>query len=250
MGEVRDIDFFNALQAKPADVGEPVPITPISPPPAQQEVSGEEGLDFTPDAPDASDFFSKPLVDDKTSQVEEESENKSPEPRTLNPEPSPDPDRSGWTIPLLCAGIGIIACCMLIPAADDNRKLVYERERLKADLSQLKNQIEVNQEFLDRIVNDPTLAERLAQRQMRMVREGTAVLQLKNEVGLTAMSPYEIVAVPPPPEMPPYKPVAGKFAELCRNTKSQLFLLGVGLFLAASGLVLGGRGSTETPSNT
>lgn len=229
MGEVRDIDFFNALQAKPADAARVEAAKP------QADVE---------EAPDALDFFSPPQ------KSVEQSESFDPESQTLESEPvSSEPDRSGWTIPLLCAGIGIIACCMLIPAADDNRKLVYERERLKTDLAQLKSQIEVNQEFLDRIVNDPTLAERLAQRQMRMVREGTAVLQLKNDVGLGSMSPYEIVAVPPPAEMPPYRPIGGRFAELCRNTKSQLILLGIGLFLAASGLVLGGKAPPESPGN-
>ena len=244
MGEVKDIDFLNALQAKPAEVEKPrATHTPGSPaePPAPEAV-----------APDASDFFSHPIeaVEPPAEEMLEEIE--ATEEESLEPtaaQRKADPDRSGWTIPLLCAGIGIIASCMLIPAADDNRKLVYERERLRADLAQLKNQIDVNQEFLDHIVNDPTLAERLAQRQMRMVREGTAVLQLNNEVGFTAMSPYEIVAVPPPPEMPPYRPIGGKFANLCRNTKSQLFLLGIGLFLAASGLVLGGRAPAEQPSN-
>jgi hypothetical protein len=80
---------------------------------------------------------------------------------------------------------------------------------------------------------------------MRMVRPGTAVLDLKNEVGFSSMSPYEIVAVPPPPAMPEYQPVGGKFATLCRNPKSQLLLLGMGLLLSACGLVLGGRATLE-----
>src|SRR5688500_14417327 len=45
---------------------------------------------------------------------------------------------SVWTIPLLCAGIAILACCLLIPAADENRRLTWERERLKADLEQIQ----------------------------------------------------------------------------------------------------------------
>src|SRR4051812_4130370 len=73
----------------------------------------------------------------------------------------------GWTIPLLCIGISLIACCLLIPAADENRRLVYEREKLKADIEQIHKQIEVNDEFLKRVADDPTLSERLAQRQMK-----------------------------------------------------------------------------------
>src|SRR3954447_7987544 len=71
-----------------------------------------------------------------------------------------------WTIPLLCMGLAIIAACVIVPATDENRRLAYERERLKADLEQISRQIDVNDEFLKRIGDDPTLAERLAQRQM------------------------------------------------------------------------------------
>src|SRR5205814_4490869 len=85
----------------------------------------------------------------------------------------------GWTIPFLCAGIALIACCVLIPATDENRRLAYERERLKADLDQLQKQVEVNHDFLKRVGEDSSLAERLAQRQMKMVREGTSMLELK-----------------------------------------------------------------------
>src|SRR5688572_32582728 len=89
---------------------------------------------------------------------------------------------SAWTIPLLCAGIAILACCLLIPAADENRRLTWERERLKADLEQIQKQVSVNDAFLQRLMADPTLSERLARRQMKMVREGTSVLETKTAV--------------------------------------------------------------------
>ena len=100
--------------------------------------------------------------------------------------------------------------------------------------------------------NSLFLAERLAQRQMKMVREGTSVLELKNVhhanaswgggggAGLRdSMSPYLLVSVPPPAPMPPYQPVGGTLARVCRHPKSQLYLTGVGLMLMACGLVLG-----------
>src|SRR4051812_17754238 len=102
------------------------------------------------------------------------------------------------TIPLLCLGIGLIACCILIPAADENRRLVYERQRLQNDLDQITRQIETNDEFLKRIADDPGLAERLAQRQMKMVRQGTSVLELKGASNEKDMSPFELVTLPPP----------------------------------------------------
>lgn len=144
-----------------------------------------------------------------------------------------------WTIPLLCAGIAILACCLLIPAADENRRLTWERERLKADLEQIQKQVSVNDSFLQGLMADPTLSERLARRQMKMVREGTSVLEMKTAVGKEGLSPFLLVTLPPPAEMPAYQPVGGSFSELCRNPKSQLYLTGAGLLMIACGLVLG-----------
>jgi hypothetical protein len=132
-----------------------------------------------------------------------------------------------------------------VPATDENRRLAYERERLKADLEQISRQIDVNDEFLKRIGDDPTLAERLAQRQMKMVREGTSVLELKGERGRRPMSPYELVTLPPPPEMPPYRPVGGVLSEYCQNPRTRLRVIGVGLLLTAMGLVLGAAPKRE-----
>jgi hypothetical protein len=153
--------------------------------------------------------------------------------------PAANPDGGGlFTIPLLCLGIGIIACCVLIPAADENRRLAYERQKLQADLDQISRQIDVNNEFLKRVADDPTLSERLAQRQMKMVRQGTSVLELKGQFNRD-MSPFELVTLPPPPELAPYRPMGGQLSALCRNPRSQLYLMGGGLLLVASGLVLG-----------
>src|ERR1044072_7320440 len=53
------------------------------------------------------------------------------------------PTRGGaFTIPLLCAGIAIIAACLLIPQADANRRLAYERVKLQADLETVEKQVE------------------------------------------------------------------------------------------------------------
>ncbi|HEX3357247.1 MAG TPA: hypothetical protein VHS31_09775 [Tepidisphaeraceae bacterium] len=155
-------------------------------------------------------------------------------------QPRPAPSGGGlFTIPLLCLGIGIIACCVLIPAADENRKLVYQHEKLQADLDQITHQTDVNSEFLKRVADDPTLSERLAQRQMKMVRQGTSVLELKGQFSSDQVSPFDLVTLPPPPEMPPYQPVGGRLASICRDPHLQLYLMGAGLLLVAAGLVLG-----------
>jgi hypothetical protein len=150
-----------------------------------------------------------------------------------------------FTLPLLCLGIGLIACCVLIPAADENRRLAYEREKLRIDLEQINKQTELNDEFLKKVADDPTLAERLAQRQMKMVREGNSVLELAGHSNHD-MSPFELVTLPPPPEMAPYRPVGGKLSTICRNPRSQLYLMGTGLMLVAVGLVMGSSPASES----
>jgi hypothetical protein len=54
------------------------------------------------------------------------------------------------------------------------------------------------------------------------------------------MSPFLLVSLPPPPPVAPYRPVGGRLAMLCLTGKSRLFLVGCGLMLCATGLVLGG----------
>lgn len=149
----------------------------------------------------------------------------------------------GWTMGLVLAGVAIIAGCILIPQGDQTRKLMYEREKLRADLEQVDKQVATNDEFLKKVQTDPTLAERLAQRQMKLVPAGTKVLDLdgasptKND-----QSPFLIVSVPPPAAMPPYVARGGWFSEKCRDGRSQLYMMGGGLMLVAAGLVLGVSG--------
>jgi hypothetical protein len=161
------------------------------------------------------------------------------EPETVPQEPA-QPRRGGGilTIPLLCIGIAIIACVTLLPLADENHQLSWEREKLRADLTQLKEQGRVNTEFLQRVADDPTLAERLAQRQMKYIREGSSILKLRGG-GKEEMSPFHLVSVPPPPPLPAYEPVGGALATLVRQPRAQLYLCGLALMLIAAGLVLG-----------
>ena len=146
----------------------------------------------------------------------------------------------GWTLPLLCAGVALISCCALIPQADANRRLAYEREELQRDLQTVEKQIAVNEEFLRKVGQDPTLAERLAQRQMKVIPEGSRVLELPRDAGGgTSMSPFQLVNVPPPAPLPPYKPIGGVIARLCYDVHSRLYVIGVALGMIAVGLVLG-----------
>ena len=151
---------------------------------------------------------------------------------------SREPGGGAFTIPLICIGIGLIAMCLLIPAADENRRVAYERDRLKADLEQLQKQVATNDAFLKRVGDDAGLAERLARRQLKMVPEGTAVMDLKSAPAQAEMSPFLLVTVPPPAPMPAYRPVGGFLADACRHPKTQLYLIGASLLMIASGLVL------------
>ena len=59
-----------------------------------------------------------------------------PPPLSWSSPPSQKSSGGAFTIPLICLGVGVIAMCLLIPAADEVRRLAYERDRLKADLEQ------------------------------------------------------------------------------------------------------------------
>ena len=152
----------------------------------------------------------------------------------------------GWTFILLSLGIGVIACCMLIPAADENHRLVFEVSKLSRDLEHLQRQAAINDEFLARVGHDPSLSERLAQRQMRFVPKGTTTIKLEEPVGTPGdrSSPWALVTLPSPELMPELKLGGGKLAELCRDSRSRLYLLGSGLMLMAMGLVLGAAGGS------
>jgi len=162
-----------------------------------------------------------------------------PEATILPTEPPRREGYHGWTIVLLAIGIGLIACCLLLPQADDNRKLLYQCETLKVDLDHLEKQVEINDEFIKRVGNDRALAERLALRQMNCIRRGSTVLDLKQTGSTAERSPFSLVTIPPPPPMPEYKPVGGRLAELCRGPRNRLRMIGAGLILMAAGLVLG-----------
>jgi hypothetical protein len=148
------------------------------------------------------------------------------------------PARHGWTLLLLCLGLAILSASVLMPAIDASRRLRYEHEKLTADKDQVDRQIAVNDEFLRKMADDPQLVERLAQRQLRVIRQGTAVLSLSSDDD-QPMSPFALVDVPPPVRMAPYQPAGGILADWCLDPKRQMVLIAAGLFLVAVGLVCG-----------
>jgi len=146
---------------------------------------------------------------------------------------------SVWAIPSLCVGLSLIACCVLMSQVEANRKLVWERANLQADLDRTDRQVAVNSDFLERLNSDPSLAERLAQRQMKMVREGSSVLEIKG-AAREDMSPFLLGTVPPSQSLPAYHPPGGRISTLFREPRSRLIILGSALFITAFVLITGG----------
>jgi hypothetical protein len=161
-------------------------------------------------------------------------------------------ETGAWTISMLCLGLGLIAACLIIPQADANRRLVYERQQLRMELAQVQKQTTVNQEFLAKMESDPQLTERLAQREMHAVEQGEAILNIKTDSNSSSgnMSPFTLVNVPPPAALAPYQPVGGVLADLCLNPRSHIYILGMGMFFVAGGLVLGGPAKIKDPLET
>jgi len=158
-------------------------------------------------------------------------------------------DGDWWTLPLLAIGLGLIACCVLIPQADVNRRMVYERQNLQLDADQIAKQVKLNEDFLHQLQTDPQLAERLAQRQMRVVRQGERELVLNLHPDAPTESPFLLVHLPAPPPLPPYEPVGGTLGQICRDPHAKLYLMGAALFLVAMGLILGGKGPSAPESS-
>ena len=183
------------------------------------------------DADASEDDADRDTAPEISSEEEEE-----PGPRVSLPPPSTG---GGWTVPLRCMGIALIACSALIPQADANRRLAYEKQELARDMETVEKQIAVNEAFLKQVGDDPTLAQRLAERQMKVIPQGTKILQLPHDSGGSSMSPFQLVNVPPPPPLPPYKPVGGTIARLCYDNHSRLYLIGIALGMIATGLVMG-----------
>jgi len=158
------------------------------------------------------------------------------------------------TLTLLCLGLAAVAACVIIPQADANRQLAYERDKLLADLHQIDAQAAVNEAFLKNIESNPQLAQRLAQRQMKLIRQGESLLPMKakpagngysGETGAIAaeVSPFTLVHLSPPPPAPPYQPAGGLVGHWLLDSHIRLYCLAGGMFLVAMSLVLSSNAS-------
>jgi hypothetical protein len=150
-----------------------------------------------------------------------------------------------WTIPLMCAGIAIAACAVLVPAADENRRAMHELAKLEQEVTYFDQQSDVNQQFLQHVSTDPTLAERLAMRQLRLTRPTARIVQMPHKDDPFSMSPYALVSIDPPAPLPEYRSMGGMLGEWFLDAKRQTYLAGLGLLLTAAGVIFGGGTSRD-----
>lgn len=143
-----------------------------------------------------------------------------------------------WSYPALTIGIAIIACALIVAQVEENRLMSWQKNKLQQDVEHLREQVRVNQEFLDRLNVDEALVERLAQRQMKLVREGSAALELEGETN-EIRSPFTLVRVPPPPEVEPYQPDSGPLTQIFGTAHRRVWAFGAGALLIAASLILG-----------
>lgn len=153
-----------------------------------------------------------------------------------------DPPRTGawWTLPLMCLGLGIVACALIVPAVDENRRELHQLARLERDVNYFQMQSDVNKQFLEHVSTDPTLAERLALRQLRLTRPDSRIVQIPQTNNPFGMSPYALVTIDPPPPIPDYQPLGGLLSQYFLDSKTQIYLASIGILLTAAGVILGG----------
>ena len=72
---------------------------------------------------------------------------------------------------------------------------------------------------------------------MKLVPQGTNILDLGDSQNPT--SPFLLTQIPPPPKLAPYQPQTTGTMGIFLQQRPRLYLLGIGLFLLAAGLVLG-----------
>jgi len=147
-----------------------------------------------------------------------------------------------WTLPTMCVGLCLIAASILVPAADENRRAAHELAKIDNDVAHFQKQSEVNKAFLDLVSSDPTLAERLAIRQLRLTRADARIapLQASHPSDAWDRSPGALVHVPRPAPLADYVPMGGFLARWFLDAQRQFYLTGLGILLTAAGVIFGG----------
>ena len=145
-----------------------------------------------------------------------------------------------WTIPMICVGLALVACALIIGQVEANRQVAWRRNKLKIDLEYLQEQVRQNEDSLKWMQTNPTMSERLAQRQMNQVRAGSAILQVPGLPHQKDRNPFQLTTIPPPKPLAPYEPRGDLLTFLFADPRHALWAIGIGLMMVAAGLVLGG----------
>lgn len=210
----------------------PIPVAPVWPTPTQAAVQAEH-------RPEAAERPSSP----KAQSPRPKAPTAVARPRSVKPfEPELPVGRTGawWTIPLTFVGIAIVACAVIIPAAEETRRDAYELAKIEQSVEHFQQQSAVNADFLDRVNTDATLAERLAMRQLHQTRPGVKLAPLAGEKGAFGASPFAITQLDPPQPLPPFRPSRGPLAEWFLGDKRPQQMAALGLLIAGIGVMVGG----------
>jgi hypothetical protein len=136
--------------------------------------------------------------------------------------------------------MALISCALISGQVEENRELAWQRNKLQRDLDHIQDQVKTNDKFLKDLNTDPNLAERLAQLQMKMVRRGATVLDVKGQDTGAVGSPFRLVTIPPPPPVKPYEPGTDLLSRLFVHPQVRLLAYGLGAMAIAMSLILGG----------
>lgn len=154
-----------------------------------------------------------------------------------------------WPVLMIVVGFATIAACVLVPLREENQLLAHDLANLQSQAKYVQDQVSANSAFLERVNNDPTLANRLLMRMTNKPIPGTAFLEAASEP-VFASSPYEITRITPPAPSPAYQStLPASIRSLFSDFRSRSILMCAGIFLVAAAVVLGST-KEKTPTLT
>jgi hypothetical protein len=151
---------------------------------------------------------------------------------------------AGMSWMLLLASLAVLAAVIFVPALQDTRAAEADRNNVQATLELLDQKLALQDQFIKVALKDPLVMERLAGRQLRLVRADQQVLildpaELHQDHSITSLlseslqpvTPKPIATLPAPIEkclQPLTNPNVRRFATLLACAGLLLaFLLGV-----------------------
>lgn len=150
----------------------------------------------------------------------------------------------GWLF--LASGLALLAMVVLTEPWQEQDRLQWERDILASQAQRLADQREKHAVFLQAVrQSDPVVLERLAMAELRLKRQGTALLQpappasalseVDDRLALSATAPVEAWLKPASMDdpVPPYRPSDRMVFRLTEGPRRQAVLGVAGLCLLA-----------------